>query len=66
MSALDDLNQAVSDITTSVAAEIQALSDAKAANNDAGIEQAVSNLKTLNSQLQASVAPSEPAPAPAQ
>lgn len=59
MSSMDDLNQAISDLTISINAEIQALSDAKASNNDAAVEQAVSNLKALNGQLQASVAPTQ-------
>lgn len=68
MSSIDDLNAAVSDITVSIANEIQALQNAQASNNDVAIEQAVSNLKTLNTQLQASVTPvvSTPAPAPVQ
>lgn len=62
MSALDDLNQAITDITTSIDAEITALQNAQASNNDVAIEQAVTNLKDLNTKLQSSVTPTTPAP----
>lgn len=62
MTAIDDLNQAITDLSTSIDNEISALTTALTSNNDAAIETAVSNLKTLNSKLQASV----PAPAPVQ
>ena len=65
MTALDDLNQAISDITISVSNEIAALESAKASSNDVAVEQAVTNLKALNTQLQNSVTPAQPA-APAQ
>ncbi len=64
MTAIDDLNSAISDLTVSIGNEIKALEDAKASSNDVAVEQAVSNLKNLNSQLQASVTPPAPAPAP--
>lgn len=64
MSALEDLNSAVSDITVSINNEIQALATAQANGNDAGIEQAVTNLRALNTQLQTSLAPTQPVTPP--
>jgi len=64
MSALDDLNTAVSNLTVSVNAEIQALNTAVANSDSAGIETAVANLNALNTQLQTSVAPTQPVTPP--
>lgn len=60
MTALDDLNAAVASLTTSINAEIAALTAAQASNDTAGIETAVANLNALNAQLQASVTPVTP------
>lgn len=60
MTALDDLNVAVATLTTSISAEIAALTAAQAGNDDAGVEAAVANLNALNTQLQASVTPVAP------
>jgi uncharacterized protein YoxC len=59
MSALDDLNTAVSALTVSVGNEITALNTALANSDAAGIETAVANLNTLNTQLQTSIAPTQ-------
>jgi len=61
MSSIDDLNAAISDLTTSITNEVSALESARASNNDVAVEQAVSNLKALNTQLQNSVTPPAPA-----
>lgn len=63
MSALDDLNAAITSLTASVSAEITALQTAMAGSDTAGIEAAVSNLQSLNTQLQNSLVPAT-APAP--
>jgi hypothetical protein len=60
MTAVDDLKAAVAQISTDVAAEIAALLAAQASGNDAAIEEAVTNLKALSVQLEASVAPKTP------
>lgn len=65
MSALDDLNTAVSNLTVSVNTEITALNTALANSDSAGIETAVANLNALNTQLQTSVAPTQPVTPPA-
>ena len=57
MTALDDLNAAVTSLTASISAEIAALTAAQSTNDDAGVEAAVANLNTLNAQLQASLTP---------
>lgn len=57
MSSLDDLNSAVSALSTSVDAEIAALNAALANNDSVAIEAAVANLNALNAKLQASVTP---------
>lgn len=64
MSALDDLNLAVSNLTVSVSNEITALNTAIANSDSAGIETAVSNLNALNTQLQTSIAPTQPVTPP--
>lgn len=60
MTALDDLNAAVATLTTSISAEIAALTAAQAGNDSAGVETAVANLNALNAQLQASITPPAP------
>lgn len=55
MTALDDLNAAVATLTTSISAEIAALTAAQAGNDSVGVEAAVANLNALNTQLQASL-----------
>lgn len=62
MSALDDLNTAVANLTVSINAEITALNTALSNSDQAGIESAVTNLNNLNAQLQSSI----PAPVVAQ
>ena len=57
MTALDDLNAAVATLTTSISAEIAALTAAQAGNDSAAIEAAVANLNALNTQLQNSLTP---------
>lgn len=59
MSALDDLNTAVSNLTVSVSNEITALNTALANSDQSGIETAVTNLNALNTQLQTSIAPTQ-------
>jgi outer membrane murein-binding lipoprotein Lpp len=60
MSAIDDLNAAVTQLSTSISNEITALQAALANNNDAAIETAVTNINALNTQLVASVTPPAP------
>ena len=62
MTALDDLNAAVATLTTSISAEIAALSAAQAGNDSVGVEAAVANLNALNSQLQNSLNPAPATP----
>lgn len=57
MTALDDLNAAVTTLSASIAAEITALQTAQANSDSAGIEAAVTNLNNLNTQLQNSLNP---------
>lgn len=45
------LGTTLGDVATRITAELQQLVDAKANNNQAGIDQAVSNLQGVNSQL---------------
>ena len=59
MSALDDLNQAIVDISVDIDNEIQALAQAQSSNNDAAIEQSVSKLQDLSSKLKTSIAPTQ-------
>lgn len=60
MTALDDLNAAVATLTTSISAEIAALTAAQAGNDDAGVEAAVANLNALNTKIQATLTPATP------
>jgi hypothetical protein len=56
MSALTDLQAAVTQLSTDVAAEIAALAAAQANGDDAAVEASVANLKALSAQLQSSIA----------
>lgn len=60
MAAVDDLKAAVTQLATDVTNEITALQAAVSSNDTAAIEDAVTNLKTLSANLQASVAPKPP------
>jgi oligoendopeptidase F len=60
MAAIDDLKSALAQLSTDIAAEIAALQAALTSNNDAAIEDAVTNMKALSAQLEASVAPKTP------
>jgi hypothetical protein len=60
MAAIDDLKAIVTKLAADVAAEIAALQAALTSNNDAAINEAVANLTTLSTQLEASVAPKAP------
>lgn len=62
MAAIDDLKAALAQLSTDIAAEIAALQAALTSNNDAAIEDAVTNMKSLSAQLEASVAPKGPTP----
>lgn len=57
MAAIDDLKAALAQLSTDIAAEIAALQAALTSNNDAAIEDAVTNMKALSAQLESSVAP---------
>lgn len=62
MTAQEDLKAAVTQLATDVANEITALQTALASEDTAAIEDAVTNLKQLSTNLQASVAPKPPVP----
>lgn len=62
MAAIDDLKAALAQLSTDIAAEIAALQAALASGSDADIETAVTQMKALSAQLEASVAPKSPTP----
>lgn len=64
MAAIDDLKAALAQLSTDIAAEIAALQAALTSNNDAAIEDAVTNMKALSAQLESSVGTGGPTPKP--